>query len=53
MSSSGSSPATCSSRSAITSVPEFGEPTETVLSFRSSIRSMPESAFTATCVMFG
>ena len=44
MSSSGSSPAAAISRSAITSVPELGEPTETVLPLRSSIVSMPESA---------
>ena len=53
MSSSGSSPATSIIRSAMISVPEFGAPTETVLSFRSSIDSMPESALTTTCVMFG
>ena len=53
MSSSGSRPATSSRRSAITSVPEPGEPTETVLSRRSSSFSMPESALTTTCVMFG
>ena len=52
MSSSGSSPATSISRSAMISVPEFGAPTETVLPFRSSIDSMPESALTTTCVMF-
>ena len=37
----------------MTSVPEFGEPTETVLPRMSSIVSMPESALTTTCVMFG
>ena len=53
MSSSGSRPATSSSRSAITSVPEPGEPTDTVRPRMSSIVSIPESALTATWVMFG
>jgi hypothetical protein len=41
------------SRSAMISVPELGEPIDTVLSSRSSIVSMPESALTTTWVMFG
>ena len=47
---SGSRPATRRSRSAITSVPELGEPTETARPRRSSIRRTPESAGTTTCV---
>jgi hypothetical protein len=53
MSSSGSSPATASRRFAITSVPEFGEPIETLCPRRSSSVRMPESAIVATCVMLG
>ena len=41
---------TSSSRVAMTSVPEFGEPVETDLPAMSAIDSMPESARTKTCV---
>ena len=37
----------------MTSVPEFGEPTETFLSLRSSTVSMSESAGTTSWEMFG
>ncbi len=43
----GSRPADCSSRLAITSVPDFGDPVETVLPRRSSTDLMPAS-FRAT-----
>jgi hypothetical protein len=46
----GARPATWSSRSASTSVPELGEPVETVLPLMSSIRLIPESVRTMTCV---
>ena len=46
----GSSPAASSSRLAITSVPDFGEPVEMRLPFMSATDSMPESARTITWV---
>ena len=41
---------TSSRRRAMTSVPEFGEPVETLLPARSAIEAMPASARTKTCV---
>lgn len=46
----GSRPAASSSRCAMTSVPEFGDPVEMVLPAMSWIDVMPESARTTTCV---
>ena len=47
---SGFRPAACSTRWAMTSVPDFGEPVETRLPLMSATELMPASARTTTCV---
>ncbi len=46
----GSSPAAANTRSAMSSVPLPGDPTEMTFPFRSAIRRMPRLALTTTCV---